>query len=200
MDNMITPERLESLKDNIRNSPFNLKNYEISLSLFEFQSKIMYWGEKLGTRREDKSTTQEVLDRMVPKFQRENDKWSIEMQISFVENVILGTSSTLILAYTTNGDKNRIGIKRDCILLDGLQRFTAISAWLDGEFPIFNDVYASEELIDKVEFMVDGLKIRIYMFNDEKEMVEFYIKMNENITHSSEDIKKAKEYLKLISI
>lgn len=201
---MITTERLESLKDDIRNSPFNLKNYEINLSLYNFQSSIMYWGVPLVSRRnwkvEGESNTQEVLEKMVPKFQRGNNKWSREMQISFVENVVLGTSSTIMLAYTTNGDKYRIGIKRDCVILDGLQRFTAISAWLDGEFPIFNDVYASKELIDKIEHLIDGLKIRIYMFNDEKEMVEFYIKMNENITHSSEDIKKAKEYLKLISI
>jgi cyclophilin family peptidyl-prolyl cis-trans isomerase len=199
---MITPERLEDLNNKIFSSPFNLKNYEISLSLFEFQSKIMYWGESFGNKRkwndEDASNTKEVLDRMVPIFQRENNKWSREMQISFVENVILGTSSTIMLAYTTNGEKERVGIKRDCVLLDGLQRFTAISAWLDGEFPVFGDIYSSKELIDKIEHNIDGLKLRIYMFQDEKEMVEFYIKMNENITHSSEDIKKAKEYLKLL--
>lgn len=199
---MIEQKRLEELRNKIESSPFNKKYYEINLSLYNFQSNVMYWGLPLNVENKkninnfNEFSTKDVLKTMVPEFQRGNDKWTKEMQISFVENIILGVSSTITLAYTTDGDKSRIGIKRDCIILDGLQRFTALSAWIDGEFPIFDDIYYSKELIEKIEFAIYGLKLRIYMFENKKEMIEFYIKINENITHSPDDIKKAKKILK----
>ena len=123
----------------------------------------------------------------IPKFQRENTKWSKKMQISFVENLILGCKSSLLL-YTTS--------KREFPewkILDGLQRITAINLFITNKMKVYK-----EFKYDDIKHILDDcnlLEFKLYRFDSEQEAVQFYISMNENITHSKKDIQKAKDYL-----
>ena len=133
----------------------------------------------------DKEFLDEWLNKATPLFQRANNKWTEEMQISFIQNLLKGYATTILFF--------RIG-DSDIQLIDGLQRTTAIFKFLKGDFKVFNDfdILSLKKDIKKFRHRIG---IKIYTFKDIKEAVEFYIEMNENITHSKEDILKAKNYL-----
>jgi len=123
----------------------------------------------------------------VPNFQRDNDKWTKKMQVSFVENFLMGFESSIFLFYAGEQEFPKWEI------LDGLQRLTALSLFLDNKLKILGRYYYNDiktEINDMVQ-----LQIRLYRFDTEKDAVNFYISMNENISHSKKDIKKAKDYL-----
>lgn len=123
----------------------------------------------------------------IPIFQRDNDKWTKSMQKKFIENIVVGCSTSISL-YTVS--KNEFP---KWLILDGLQRLTAISLFIQDELKIFNGLVYS----DIKNQVSDGgvLEFKRYRFNSEIEAVEFYIAINENITHSKKDIQRAKDYL-----
>ena len=110
------------------------------------------------------------------------------MQIKFIENIILGVNTTIILGTLSNE-------KSECVLIDGLQRVSAIFSFMNKEFKVFEGFEYNEDFENKISTFIHNLKLKIFNFKNEKEMVNFYINMNENITHSKEDIEKAKDYL-----
>lgn len=199
---MKTISKLEKLKNKTNSSFLNKNNYEIQLNIDNIISNLTYWSlpmeEKSKNRRNNTQySSKELFENIIPEFQRTNDKWNQKMQIAFVENILSGASSTISL-FSISTPKTR-GSKSDCRLLDGFQRLTAISSWLDGEFPIFDDIYFSDIKNENIYLWdANNFKLRIYEFENEKEVVDFYIKMNENITHSEQDIEKARNYLKTI--
>ena len=69
---------------------------------------------------------------------------------------------------------------------------------MNKEFKIFDEFEYDEEFEKSINTHIHNLKLRIYNFKSEEEMINFYININENITHSPQDIKKAKDYLNKI--
>lgn len=126
---------------------------------------------------------------MIPAFQRDNNKWTREQQIRFVENVCAGFKTTLML-YTLHEDE---GLYEQVKILDGLQRLTAILAFIENQFPIFGEFYF-RDIDSRLAFSGVRPNVRIYTFGSELEAVQFYIEMNRGITHSSEDIERAEKY------
>lgn len=121
----------------------------------------------------------------IPSFQRNNDKWTNKMQISYVENVLKGLNNP-ILIYTLKDNSKRF-------ILDGLQRITALNLFINNELKVF-EKYNYIDILHKVDAFT-RINVKQYKFNTEIEAVEFYILMNENITHSKADIQRAKDYL-----
>ena len=185
----------EDLKERIWNSDFNKTNYEISLDFASLKEDLIRWSlstndkaSNLAKKLSLELSFEDVLERIVPKFQRDNNKWSREMQIKFIENIILGVNTTIILGTLSNE-------KSECVLIDGLQRVSAIFSFMNKEFKVFEGFEYNEDFENKISTFIHNLKLKIFNFKNEKEMVNFYINMNENITHSKEDIQKAKDYL-----
>lgn len=142
-----------------------------------------------------KESTETVLS-SVPEFQRDNDKWTEKMQSSYVINCLKGLDSSPIVLYTLN-DENT-----GCKILDGLQRLTALSKFLTEQcmnFEIDGEVITSGEMLEACRslprFEFDSpFQVKILRFKTELEAVDHYIEINENITHSKDDIKRAIEY------
>ena len=185
----------EDLKERIWNSDFNKTNYEVSLDVTYLKEDLIRWSlstndkaSNLAKKLSLELSFEDVLEKIVPKFQRDNDKWSKEMQIKFVENIILGVNTTIILGTLSNE-------KSECVLIDGLQRVSAIFSFMNKEFKVFENFEYNDDFENKINTFIHNLKLKIFNFKNEKEMVNFYINMNENITHSKEDIQKAKDYL-----
>ena len=185
----------EDLKERIWNSDFNKTNYEVSLDFTYLKEDLIRWSlstndkaSNLAKKLSLELSFKEALERIVPEFQRDNNKWSKEMQIKFVENIILGVNTTIILGTLSNE-------KSECVLIDGLQRVSAIFSFMNKEFKVFEGFEYNEDFENKISTFIHNLKLKIFNFKNEKEMVNFYINMNENITHSKEDIEKAKNYL-----
>ena len=178
----------DDIRTKIDKSPFNRNRYKVTIRLTSAIDSCMSYTHI----DKDGLDLSHIFD-AIPKFQRDNDKWTIEMQSSFIENIIMGCKSELL--FYEIGDKGYI----DCMILDGLQRITAIYKFIIGDLLAFGK-NINELKDEKILFRTrDGhLNLNIFTFKSEREAVEYYISINENITHSSDDIKRAKEYLKTL--
>ncbi|BDH16537.1 MAG: hypothetical protein [Bacteriophage sp.] len=182
----------------IKNSPFNRMHYKVSTSINEiFNTLDNYLINIEEMHLKDKEIPKNLFPiRGIPKYQRNNDKWTQEMQRSFVENIFLGASSEILLCSIEENLNDSLYL--DCKVLDGLQRLTALKKFVDNELEIFNGKKREDFERNNMfkRNIADRLVIKIYSFNNEKEAVKFYIAMNRNITHSNEDIKRAETYLR----
>ena len=184
---------IEELNEAISNSAFNRSSYKVDIRLANFfagLSMYTHGHDDLCTLGKNPSRFVEAI----PDFQRDNDKWTREMQVGFIENIIKGYTTTIML-YEVIPSNVSCSTMCECKILDGLQRMTALYKFANGEFTVFG--YTHDELFtNKVYRMaLQTIKVQVYSFDSEIEAVEFYISMNENITHSKEDIKRAKNYL-----
>jgi hypothetical protein len=112
------------------------------------------------------------------------------MQRCFVENLLCGCE-TKIQLYDVKSRGNELG---ESLILDGLQRLTAISAYHEGEFPVFDNLYWKDVNSGGI-FPRLRLFLSIFQFDSDKEACEFYIQMNKGITHSEDDLKTAYAFL-----
>lgn len=192
-----------------KKSPFYYSFYSVGIDVDDFIRSLVFFINRPMARLadQDKVSLEELVEAIynsVPEFQRENDKWTSEMQSLFISNILQGCKASPIMLYTVDSrDKG----KSFCKVLDGLQRITAIIRFFtdpDFEVSVGKDenkiTLTCGELFDNERFKIHlrGLSqdIRVYDFKTEIEAVEHYIAINENMTHSSKDIEKAKIYLK----
>jgi hypothetical protein len=193
----------KNLIASLRNSSFSRANYQVDTDMSDLLSSLLMFLDRPSQRLFDNKEISvakavEIIFSRVPVFQRNNDKWTQEMQASYAHNLLKGFRGAPLCFYTIGNHG-----KTNCFILDGLQRLTAMLRFMitqdldiplpDGSVIVAKDFLASEEGIIHVRGMY--LPIRIYEFANEIEAVEFYIEMNENISHSSEDIQRAKDYL-----
>lgn len=185
MDNTDIVERA---RKEIAASPFLKDNYEATLFFRRSIRGLLYYTEY--SESEDLSD----IFKAVPEFQRSNDKWSLEMQIGFVKNVIKGFN-TVIMLYEIKENPDKHSEYTNCKIMDGLQRITAIHDFMKGKFKVMGMSY--QDMVDSnlMSYTSMPIRFKIYSFRNEKEAIEFYIEMNENITHSPQDIDKAKAAL-----
>jgi len=187
-----------------KNNAFNKPSYQVDLpmdDLIEYFLRFLNRDKMLeiGKEQAPSAYVYAVFER-TPPFQRNNDKWTSVMQSSFVRNVLLGIKPPPLIFYSLSDTKS------DCYILDGLQRITALTRFFtdaDMEIPFDNNVVlTAKEILENDTFqrMLWNLTmpLRIYQFNSEREAVEHYIEMNDQITHSQDDILKAKKYLETI--
>ena len=175
----------EDISLKIRNSPFNRIRYRVTIQLKRAINSIMNY-----THMDGSDIDMERIFEAIPKFQRDNDKWTTKMQQGFIENIIMGFKTDILLFEV--GDKGYI----DCMILDGLQRITAIYKFLNNDLLVFGKTL--DELMDGgiLRGFNDGyINLNIFTFDTEAEAVQYYIDINENITHSNDDIIRAKNYL-----
>lgn len=76
-----------------------------------------------------------LLGHRIPDFQRSNDKWTRAQQVAFIESLYLGAN---IGAFMVNMPHVG-GDKFFNVLLDGLQRLTALKAYFLGEFGVVGE-------------------------------------------------------------
>lgn len=177
--------KLKGIQDK---SFFNIQpNYVVNVTLRRFVAALRDYGELLI---DSSDSDYKVVNKMTPDFQRDNTKWDLEMQTAFVQNVICGCQSEIMLYQIGEPDRSLA----ECYILDGLQRTTAMCRFLNGEYPVFNDMYFSDINSTRV-LGGHNLKLRVYTFSSHVEACEFYIQMNKNITHSPEDLLSANKFL-----
>lgn len=187
----------EQILNEIRNSAFSRPNYNVDIHLRRFLQGLLVYTDPTHTDDGGDVNIDDVF-KAVPDFQRKNDKWTQDMQITFIRNLIKGFRTEIRL-YEVNKDGSRIQGMTHCKIIDGLQRVTAIHAFMKGQFRVFGLTY--DEMIEEriLNHMSVPITIRVYSFPSESEAIEFYIEMNENITHSSADIAKARVILNEIN-
>lgn len=181
--------QIEKALQRIQRSPFFLSpSYAIDFDIRRTLNNLQTYHAGAEDAALDLPGTVSI---MTPEFQRSNNQWSRAQQIKFVENLMCGCRSTITLYAVTKGRGASVSA---CFILDGLQRLTAVTAFVMGDFPIFDDVYF-HQIQTPVVFNNGRLSLQIYEFESLRKVVEFYIAMNEGITHSPDDIARARQFL-----
>ncbi len=192
-ENHIEKIPLDKLVDFSRNSSFNRGNYYVTIAFHRFVSALALHVDydlnqefkNNNNKAENSIDFEAFLKNITPPFQRDNNKWTKKMQIKFVENLMMGAKTEILLFQMEE--------ETDSQIIDGLQRTTAILDFYKGKIKPFG--YSYEELKPYLnKFANYSLMIRVYTFEKWEEVGKFYIDMNENITHSKEDIQKAKDW------
>lgn len=143
---------------------------------------------------------------LTPVFQR-GRVWSLEQQIAFVERFIRCPQSVdCIIAFNdlrlfkkAVPSKQNDMIVDKIVCLDGLQRLTALTDFLDGKFAIFGDIkwkdIEDSEDYNKIVGSLD-LEFHFYYFETNKEVIDFYVDLNsKGVPHTAEEIERVKQLL-----
>lgn len=180
--------RIESI---YKSSPFSLAGYTVNVFFNRIGFSLADFGG-VNEQVENETLNSDSLSLITPLFQRDLGRWSLSMKAKFVENILLGAPTNIIL-YTLKPDQ------QDCKILDGQHRCNAIFEFIENKFPIFGDVLYSD--IEDHWIVRRGFRttITVHTFSNELEAIDFYIKINDGITHTPEDITKAKVYFDTIS-
>lgn len=196
----------------LSNNAFSLKSHVTNVDMSVLFTGLLAYIDRAKFRKngicavsclEDRKVfldaTKTVLE-AVPEFQRDNDKWTPEMQSTFVLNCLKGAKSAPIVLYSTDSEIS------NCKLLDGLQRLTAFAeflSWQTLSFDVNGATVSSQDMLSACQnlprFLYESpFEVRIMKFKTELEAVDYYIEINENFTHSKEDIERAKAYRNLL--
>ncbi len=188
---------LQKLKEIVRQSAFyRSPNYNVNIGfrdLFKSVGSLMAYNERVEELHEQSPLLpHQIISEMTPEFQRDNTAWTQAMQRQYVENILCGCKSEIQL-YDIKGRGSELG---DSLILDGLQRLTAIAAYQSGEFSIFDGVKWSDISTGGI-FPRINLILQIFTFDTDVEACRFYIQMNKGITHSESDLEAAYEFIRI---
>lgn len=139
-----------------------------------------------------------------PDFQR-GHCWTREQQIKFIEAFIRGTIGDTGRTITLNcpdfqRDEDKNTDLKGFVVVDGLQRLTAVRSFMNDEFTIFNDVVEgglNKNSFDGTRFGIKsnkGLRFNILNFQFKRELLDYYIAFNDGgSVHTQEEIQRVKE-------
>lgn len=187
---------LQRLKEIVEQSAFyRSPNYSVNVSfkdLFKPIGGLLSYNNRVQEQAEQESLTPfQIIAALTPEFQRANTKWTQEMQKGFVENLLCGYE-TKIQLYDVVG---RGGELDDSLILDGLQRLSAIASFHHGTFAVFDELRWNDLKTGGI-FPRLNLILNIYQFESDVEACRFYIQMNKGITHTESDLETAYEFMR----
>jgi len=192
------------INDFIKNNSFHKQSYKVNVNLNFIDSQFQHFLKPWEEEEKNNLLVEIFDDNDIPIFQRDNNKWTEDMQISFIENLIKGCKTNIQLFRIKNKNEGE-----GEFILDGLQRLTAIKKFFQNKLKIFkgfddakkgfsyieiNTIPELKDILRQIE-KNSNLTIERFEFDNMIEVIQFYIDMNENITHSEEDILKAKMIL-----
>lgn len=127
-----------------------------------------------------------------PNFQR-GHVWTKAQQIAYVEFKISGGTGSNIIHFNCPGWMHNF--KGPFVLVDGLQRLTAVLRFIKGEIPAFGH-YVSE-FEQGLRFANADFIFCVNNLSKESEVLRWYIEMNSGGTpHTEEEIEKVRNLLK----
>lgn len=166
--------------------PLRTAQYEVDHYWRSFQRSLMGYGQDYGGLE------------LNPDFQR-GHVWTADQQRHFVENVLRGvvSSSGFVIQFNCPNWENHnysgdLPLGFQCI--DGLQRITAVQAFLDGHVRPFG-LSAGE--LDGSYFSMRGSRYRFRMavhdFQSRSELLQHYLDLNAGGTpHTAEEIERVR--------
>lgn len=130
-----------------------------------------------------------------PDFQR-GHCWTEEQQVAYIMHILRGGSSgKIIYLNNPNWQEHRSNSYTDFVCVDGLQRLTAIKRFINNEIKVFDHYY--KDFTGRLR-IYHNIKLNINNLKTKKEVLNWYIEMNEGGTpHTKEEIDKVKELILL---
>lgn len=130
---------------------------------------------------------------MNPEFQR-GHVWTEEQQVAFVEYIFTGGGpSGKDIFFNCRGWMNEFD--RNMVLVDGLQRITALLRFINNEIPLFGHLLKE---YDRPVYMlrVHEIFINVNDLKTEAEVLQWYLEMNTGGTpHTIEEIARVTKML-----
>ncbi|MBI6885859.1 DUF262 domain-containing protein [Pseudomonas putida] len=94
-------------------------------------SMRMQWKNRDEILAKQGYTGRSILGIKVPYWQRSNDKWSLAQKVAFINSIFAGATIGTYMVNTTPANDDL-----DQILLDGLQRLSAVQEYWEGKFAV----------------------------------------------------------------
>jgi hypothetical protein len=192
-------EKLSIMQEKIDNSPFMRSGYNIDVALSQLKSNLASYccDCVIGENKDNSNVNASNLSLISAPFQRDMTAWSEKMSSKFVENLILGAKTTIVLYGA--GSKSSWA-EGNCKILDGHHRVLSLLKFLDNKLPIFSGLFYDDIIKDNnLNRYLGSWKINLCFlildFKSEQEACQYYIDINDGITHTSEDIHRANDYL-----
>lgn len=161
-------------------------SYEVDIPLRFLERQLKEYEEGYG------------LD-LNPDFQR-GHVWTKEQQIAWLEFYFRGGKTGRVIyfntpAFSVGYQRGRTSdLDETMLCVDGLQRLTALRAFLNNEIPIFGVYY--NEFEDKLSVVEHYIKFNVNCLQTRKEVLQWYIEMNSGGTpHSQAEIERVKRLL-----
>ncbi len=135
-----------------------------------------------------------------PDFQR-GHVWSPDQQRRFIEGVFRGTVPASLLTITFNAaywkDQASCELPREIQILDGLQRLTAVRAYVRGDVRPFG---LDRDTLDANGFnaanMAYRLRFQVMVFRTRRELLQYYLDINSGgVIHSDHEIERVRGLL-----
>lgn len=134
-----------------------------------------------------------------PDFQR-GHVWDTARQIAYVENYLRGNAPALFrfnspaINGSTREAKGDLH-PYDFVCIDGLQRITALTAFAQGELPVFGGLTATDlkgTLFDPLRLNLTT-SIEVFDFAWKEDLLSYYIALNSGgVVHAPEEIDRVK--------
>ena len=139
-----------------------------------------------------------------PDFQR-GWVWTREQQIAFIESYIRGgvgdTTRTITLSCPDfQRDQVADSDLKGFVIIDGLQRITAIRQFMKDEFTVFNDVVeggVTKDFFNGSRFNLksqQGVRFNVMNFQYKSELLDYYLAINAGGTvHTKEELNRVRK-------
>lgn len=130
-----------------------------------------------------------------PDFQR-GHVWTEEQQIAYMEFLLRGgkTGRDIYFNYPSWHLPVQQGAYNDYVCVDGLQRITAISRFIDNEIKVFGSFF--REYTDSPRISKDTIRVHINDLKTKREVLQWYVEMNAGGTpHTDEEIQRVRRMI-----
>jgi len=130
---------------------------------------------------------------LTPDFQR-GHVWTESQQISFIENLLQGGARHARGILLNVPHRLQRVEYNECVLVDGLQRYTSILKFIKNELKCFNHYF--NEFKDSPDRTVVFMTIAVNTLTTKKEVLEWYLSLNDTgVHHTSEELNRVKQLM-----
>jgi hypothetical protein len=159
---------------------------QMSKSHYNVHISWNYLEEQLASYSERKITKFDLN----PDFQR-GHVWTTAQQIAYVEFIIRGGESGQDIYFNCPGWMN--DYRGPMELIDGLQRITAVLAFLHNEIPAFGAFFSEYE--DKRFIYRLHFNFHVGNLSTRAEVLQWYLDLNSGVAHTNDEIKRVEQLL-----
>lgn len=157
-------------------------SYQVDMPLEHLVRQIGEWEREDGLQ-------------LNPDFQR-GHVWTEQQQIKYIEFILKGGKTGRILYFNNPSQHWPVSDSayNDFVCVDGLQRITAIQRFLGNEIMVFGQRYS--DFGGKTDFVRHGMKVNINDLKTKREVLQWYIEMNDGGTpHTEQEIERVKRLM-----
>lgn len=163
--------------NDIKKLPFS--SYEVSVDACDIEAMLLRYIEKHNLN-------------LSPWFQR-GHVWTEEQQVAYIEHLLSGSNSATMIQFNKPGWMGNRHVTGEMTIVDGLQRITAVRKFISDDLLVYGQ--KCSEFGELFQCPIT-LKFNVCNVETEKELVEWYLKLNSGGTmHTKEELERVRSGL-----